>query len=460
MPSSSSAHHDSASARTSTLTQRLNAGEAPRASDTLLINEQSRLREAGGQRVIKFGFGQSPFPVFTPAVEALAAHAADKAYLPVQGLASAREAVAAFHREVDGVDWQAGEMLLAPGSKLLLFALMKALPADAEVLIPDPAWVSYAPQARMCQLATRRLTCSFESRWQVNAAALEAALADRAPTEKGVMRGEKTESDNRVRLLILNQPGNPTGLSLDHAEQAKLADVARRHDLLVLSDEIYGVLDHDGSHRAFARDYPEGTVTTTGLSKWCGAGGWRLGAMHVPASLGEALFSRLLGIASETWSSVASPIQEAACVAYQRTPALDAYITRQREILAEIGQWAAAELDDAVIRTHAPDGGFYLYPDFEAHREALAQRGITTGSELTEALLDECGVALLPGSAFGAPAERLTVRLAYVDFDGAALLTTSGSVIAHPGLEKVRDGIHAITAFVKTLASGSNRLDT
>ncbi|MDI4636002.1 MULTISPECIES: pyridoxal phosphate-dependent aminotransferase [Halomonadaceae] len=444
MPSPSSNHQvPPAPVSKSTLTQRLNAGEAPRASDTLLINEQTRLREAGGERIVKFGFGQSPFPVFTPAVEALAAHAADKAYLPVQGLAEAREAVAAFHREVDGVDWQAEEMLLAPGSKLLLFALMKALPADAEVLIPDPAWVSYAPQARMCHLATRRVTCSFESRWQINAASLEAALSDR------------DEPSNRVRLLILNQPGNPTGLSLDHAEQAKLADVARHHDLLVLSDEIYGVLDHDGSHRAFARDYPEGTVTTTGLSKWCGAGGWRFGAMHVPAALGEALFSRLLGIASETWSSVASPVQQAACVAYQRTPALEAYINRQRQILTEVGQWAAQELDAAGIRTHAPDGGFYLYPDFEAHRQALAQRGITTGSELTQALLEECGVALLPGAAFGAPAERLTARLAYVDFDGEALLATSGSVIADPGLEKVRDGIHALTVFVKSLEGGS-----
>jgi aspartate aminotransferase len=443
MPSHPSNHHAPASASKSTLTERLNAGEAPRASDTLLINEQTRLREAGGERIVKFGFGQSPFPVFAPAVEALADHAADKAYLPVQGLAAAREAVAAFHREVDGVDWQAEEMLLAPGSKLLLFALLKALPADTEVLIPDPAWVSYAPQARMCHLATRRVTCSFESRWQVNAASLEEALSGR------------NEPNNRVRLLILNQPGNPTGLSLDHAEQAKLADIARRHDLLVLSDEIYGVLDHDGSHRAFARDYPEGTVTTTGLSKWCGAGGWRFGAMHVPAALGKALFSRLLGIASETWSSVASPVQEAACVAYQRTPALEAYINRQREILTEIGQWAAHELDAAGIRTHAPDGGFYLYPDFEAHRQALARHGITTGSELTQALLEKCGVALLPGSAFGAPAERLTARLAYVDFDGEALLATSGSVIAHPGLEKVRDGIHALTAFVKSLEGGS-----
>ena len=92
MPSPSSNHQvPPAPASKSTLTQRLNAGEAPRASDTLLINEQTRLREAGGERIVKFGFGQSPFPVFTPAVEALAAHAADKAYLPVQGLAEAQQ---------------------------------------------------------------------------------------------------------------------------------------------------------------------------------------------------------------------------------------------------------------------------------------------------------------------------------------------------------------------------------
>lgn len=402
------------------------------ASDTLLINEQSRLLESRGEKVIKFGFGQSPFPVFGPAVEALAAHADQKAYLPVQGLPALREKVAAFHREIDDTPWLASRVLIGPGSKLLLFALIKALPA-AEILIPAPAWVSYAPQARLAGQTAVKLEASHETRWQVTPEQLDAHCR---------------EGGERTRLLILNAPGNPTGLSPDADTQRELAEVARRHGVIVLADEIYGPLNHAGAHRAFALDYPEGTVTTSGLSKWCGAGGWRLGVMHVPESLGGEIFARLLGIASETWSSVASPVQEAACVAYQMTPALNRYLECQRAWLGLIGQWCATRLQAAKVRTHLPDGGFYLFPDFEAYREALAHRGIHTSADLTARLLAETGVALLPGSAFGCDLAQLTVRLAYVDFDGETLLAQSPQdaeeAMNHPALKKVRDGIQAI----------------
>lgn len=410
---------------------RADASATP-ASDTLLINEQSRLRESKGERIVKFGFGQSPFPVYGPAVEALAEHAASKAYLPVQGLPALRERVAAFHRELDGTEWEAERVLIGPGSKLLLFALIKALPA-AEILIPAPAWVSYAPQARLAGQTAIKLAASFDTRWQITPAQLDAHCR---------------QGGKRTRLLILNAPGNPTGLSPDPALQAELAEVARRHGVVVLADEIYGPLDHDGSHRAFARDYPEGTVTTSGLSKWCGAGGWRLGVMHVPRALGDELLARLLGIASETWSSVASPVQEAACVAYRMTPALNAYLERQREWLAVVGHWCAARLDAAGVHTHRPDGGFYLFPDFEAFRDRLAERGITTSAELTARLLADTGVALLPGSAFGCDPSQLTARLAYVDFDGAELLVHQPqrfeAPMSLPALERVREGIQAI----------------
>lgn len=404
------------------------AGEATRASDTLLINEQSRLLEAGGKRVYKFGFGQSPFPVFAPAVDALARHAGDKAYLPVQGLAALRERVAAFHTETDRTPWEAERIVVGPGSKLLLFAVLKALP-EADILIPAPAWVSYAPQARMAGQRAVRLDASFVSRWQITPEQLE-AHCQAAP--------------ERLKVLIVNAPGNPTGLSPDEASQQRLAEVARRHGVLVLADEIYAMLHHRGAHRAFARDYPEATLTTSGLSKWCGAGGWRLGVMHVPAALGSELFARILGIASETWSSVTSPVQQAAMTAYTLTPQLDEYVQRQREILGELGQWGAARLNAAGIRTHAPDGGFYLFPDFEAHRERLAARDITTSAELTARLLDEAGVALLPGSAFGCGPEQLTVRLAYVDFDGEALLASQGAVLEHGALTVLTQGVEAI----------------
>ncbi|WP_110692740.1 pyridoxal phosphate-dependent aminotransferase [Salinicola halophyticus] len=402
------------------------------ASDTLLINEQSRWLESRGERVIKFGFGQSPFPVYGPAVEALAAHADHKAYLPVQGLPALRERVATFHSEMDGIAWNASRVLIGPGSKLLLFALIKALPA-AEILIPAPAWVSYAPQARLAGQTPIKLAADFDTRWQITPEQLEAHCL---------------EGGDSTRLLILNAPGNPTGLSPDAETQRALAEVARRHGVIVLADEIYGPLDHSGAHRAFARDYPEGTVTTSGLSKWCGAGGWRLGVMHAPEALGDEIFARLLGIASETWSSVTSPVQEAACVAYRVTPKLTEYLDRQRAWLSLIGHWCATQLQSADIRVHLPDGGFYLFPDFDAYRETLARRGITTSAELTARLLAETGVALLPGSAFGCDPAQLTARLAYVDFDGQALLPhppqRHEQPMALPALERVRLGIRSI----------------
>lgn len=410
--------------------------DATPASDTLLINEQSRLLESRGERVIKFGFGQSPFPVYGPAVEALARHADRKAYLPVQGLPALRDGVASFHSEIDGTPWQASRVLVGPGSKLLLFALIKALP-EAEILIPAPAWVSYAPQARLAGQTAVKLAASFDTRWQITPEQLETHC-----------RG----GGSRTRLLILNAPGNPTGLSPDVETQRALAEVARRHGVIVLADEIYGPLDHHGSHRAFARDYPEGTVTTSGLSKWCGAGGWRLGVMHVPEALGGELFARLLGIASETWSSVASPVQEAACVAYRMSPELANYLERQRAWLGLIGHWCAERLQAADVRTPLPDGGFYLFPDFDAYREALGRRGITTSAELTARLLEETGVALLPGSAFGCDPLQLTVRLAYVDFDGGALLEHCpqryDDPMGLPTLDKVRAGIQAIVEWL------------
>ncbi|MCD6009082.1 MULTISPECIES: pyridoxal phosphate-dependent aminotransferase [Halomonadaceae] len=407
--------------------------EATPSSDTLLINEQSRLLEASGQRIYKFGFGQSPFPVFAPAVSALAAHAAHKAYLPVQGLPALRERVAAFQSRVDETYWDAQRVLIGPGSKLLLFALIKALPT-ADILIPAPAWVSYAPQARMAGQRAVRLEASYDHRWQVTAETLERHCRERP---------------ERLKVLIHNAPGNPTGLAPDAETQQRLAAVARRYGVVVLADEIYGLLHHRGAYRAFARDYPEGTVTTGGLSKWCGAGGWRLGVAHLPAALGGELFQRLLGVASETWSSVASPIQQAAITAYTASPALDAYLQRQRTVLAEVGGWCAARLNAAGVRTHAPDGGFYVFPDFAAHRQRLAARGITSSGELTRRLLAEAGVALLPGSAFGCPPEQLTVRLAYVDFDGGELLASSGEVLGTPALRQTRAGIEAIVAWLE-----------
>ena len=394
-------------------------------SETLLINERSG-ELAATRRVFRFGFGQSPFPVPESASAALREHAGEKAYLPVQGLKPLREAVASFHREQDGVDWQPERVLVGPGSKLLIYTLMAAF-TRAEVLLVSPSWVSYEPQAALAGHRVHRLQTSAESQWRLSAEQLETFCAGREQPEIPL-------------ILVLNYPGNPSGTTYSEPQLQALAQVMRRYGVIVVSDEIYGMLHHRGEHRSLAGYYPEGTLVTGGLSKWCGAGGWRLGVMHVPEALAENLLPRLIGVASETWSCVSAPVQYAAIRAYEYGPEIQAYVAREREVLARIGTRAAAMLNAAEVATAAPEGGFYLFPDFGRWREALARRGILNSAQLCAALLEEAGVALLPGSAFGMPEEALVARLSYVNFDGAAALQTDADpeLIARPVLEGIR----------------------
>ncbi|MET4161893.1 aspartate aminotransferase [Marinobacterium sp. MBR-111] len=401
-------------------------------SETLLINERSGALEAS-RKVFRFGFGQSPFPVPAEVSTRLSEHAAEKSYLPVQGLKPLREAVATFHREQDGVDWQAERVLIGPGSKLLIYAVMAAF-TRAEVLLISPSWVSYEPQAHLAGHAVHRLQTTAESHWRLSAEQLEKFCAAREQPELPL-------------ILVLNYPGNPSGTTYGEAELQALAGVMRRYNILVISDEIYGMLNHTGQHRSLARYYPEGTLVTGGLSKWCGAGGWRLGVMHVPEALAGNLLPRLLGVASETWSCVSSPVQYAAIEAYTFGPDVQAYVAREREVLSLIGNAAAARLNEAGVATASPEGGFYLFPDFAAWRDQLARRGIHGSDQLCTALLEEAGVALLPGTAFGMPAQELVARLSYVNFDGDLALQPDADLeqVAQPVLEGIGAINHWLT---------------
>ena len=225
----------------------------------------------------------------------------------------------------------------------------------------------------------------------------------------------------RPRLLILNYPSNPTGRTFNADELARLAEVAQRNGVLLLSDEIYGELHHRGEHVSIARFYPEGTIVSSGLSKWCGAGGWRLGTFLIPPRM-RWLLDAMAAAASETYTSTSAPIQYAAVRAFEGGPEIDRYLLDSRRILSALGNWIAAQLSGAGVHCPAPHGGFYLFPDFSPLAERLAARGIRDSPTLCRRLLDDIGVAILPGSEFGRPTSELTARLAYVNFDGSAAL--------------------------------------
>ena len=237
-----------------------------KASATVAINERCNQLIAEGREVYKLGLGQSPFPVAEPVIEALRQHAGEKDYLPVRGLRALRDAVAGYHQRRDGIVRTGEDVLIGPGSKELMFLLQLVYYGD--LVIPTPAWVSYAPQARIIGRRVEFIGTRRDDGWRLSPEGLEAIC--------------QTDHE-RPRIVVINYPSNPTGGTYKTDDLRALGRVAAKYRVVLLSDEIYGELHHKGQHVSIARFYPEGTIISSGLSKWCGAGGWRLGTFVFPA---------------------------------------------------------------------------------------------------------------------------------------------------------------------------------
>ncbi|MEW8101106.1 MAG: aminotransferase class I/II-fold pyridoxal phosphate-dependent enzyme [Candidatus Thiodiazotropha endolucinida] len=373
-------------------------------SATLAINERSRQLMASGRDVYRLGLGQSPFPVPVHVRESLVRNAHQKDYLPVKGLPALREAIVNWVKRTEGLDYAVDNIVVGPGTKELMFLVQLVYYGD--LVIPSPSWVSYAPQARIIGRQIHWLRTRPETGLGVEPEILEELCR---------------QDPDRPRLLILNSPSNPTGLCYTEERLKALADVLRKYRVLALSDEIYSGTHFNGSHRSLARYYPEGTIISNGLSKWCGAGGWRLGFFVFPDSL-SWLADAVAAVASETFTSTSAPIQYAAITAMEDYPEMAVYLNQCRAILAALSDYACRTLSDTGAAVHPSSGGFYLFPRFDAYRQQLAYRGINDSLSFCDRLLQERGVALLPGACFGRRSKELSTRIAVVDFNGSHAL--------------------------------------
>ena len=410
-------------------------------SETLLINEaQDNLKKNSDKQIFRFGFGQSPFSPPVSAIESLKGYAAEHDYLPVSGLADCRKAVAKAHASYRD-DIIADDVVIAPGSKMIIYSVM-ACYQNATVILPQPSWVSYAPQASLLNHDIVQIPTDFESEWKVNPDVFDLVC--------------KKIFNNSQKILVLNYPGNPTGMTYSNEELIAIADVARKNNVLIISDEIYGWLNHINNHNSIAKFYPEGTFITTGLSKWCGAGGWRFGAGIFPNNASKDFKVTYNGIASETYSTTAAPVQYAATDIYNRMDNLQPFIFAQQKILKGLSESIVAKLQNADVRLHQPDGGFYIFPDFSNFKGIFNAKGISTAEEFCVELLNKNGVASLPASAFGFQAENFYTRMCYVDFDGAAAIDAfnNGEELNNSFYDKytpaVINGIESLCQFLKS----------
>lgn len=381
-------------------------------SATFEINEKCKVLRAQGREVYSLGLGQSPFIPPKEIIASLQKHAHLNRYAPSKGLPELREAVSGFYKRNYDLNVQPDQVSIGTGAKELLFLLQ--LVTNTPLILPSPCWSSYAPQAvangkNLDNSMLQVLHTQSEDRWNLTPEFLKLFLDF-----------ESVKRNTSHRMLMLNYPSNPTGQTYSTNDLQRLAEVCREEDIIVISDEIYSLLTYEQNHDSIARYYPEGTIICSGLSKWCSAGGWRIGTFIFPEELKDVQ-KALTNIISEDSSSAATPIQWAAVDAFNEQFD-DKYIGYCRDILGLVGQACAGILKEVEIITKYPQGGFYIFIDFENYRDQLENKGITTGKELCDRILDDTGVAILPGIEFMRKEDELSARIAFIDFDGKSVL--------------------------------------
>ncbi len=358
-------------------------------SSTLKINEVCKQLEKKGEKIFKFGFGQSPFQVPASIVSELRNNAHQNKYLPMQGLYELRKSVAKYTSIKKNYSYSLDNVIIGPGSKELMFLLHVIF--DGEIILPAPSWVSYTPQAIIGRNKIQILQTKREDNW----------FPTGSEIEKIILKDKK-----KNYLLFLNSPNNPSGQICENLEE--ISEVTKKYNLIILSDEIYSELSFKDNYKSISSFCPEKTIISTGLSKWCGAGGWRLGYFIVPESL-KIIKETLNVLASETFSAVSAPIQYAAIQAYEGDH--KNYIKSSREILKFVGNYVYENLSSNKVLINKPQGGFYIMPEF-------INAKFESSSKMCNKILNETGVALLPGSDFGFNKERMLARLSFTDFNG------------------------------------------
>jgi aspartate/methionine/tyrosine aminotransferase len=348
---------------------------------------KARRLEAEGKKIVHLEIGEPDFATPDNIVEAgiSAMQNGYTHYTPASGIFEAREAVANFVSRTLKTSVDPSEVVLVPGSKnVLLFTLLACIEPGDEVILPDPGYPAYASQVNFIGAVPKTVTLREESGFRMDLDELASLVTA------------------KTRMLIVNTPQNPTGGILTEEDVKFVCDLAHKHDLLLVSDEIYSQLVY-GFHHVSPLSHPgmrERTVLMDGLSKSYAMTGWRLGYAVAPRELAAKLDKLMINT-----SSCAAAFTQIAAIEALSSPESEHAVARMVKVFEHRRNLVVDGMNAIPgIRCARPQGSFYVFPNIEG-----------TGfdeHELSDRLLAEAGVAVLPGTAFG-HAGRGFIRLAY-----------------------------------------------
>ncbi len=385
-------------------------------SPTLSIAATAKAMVAQGIDIIDFASGEPDWD--TPESVKAAAEAAIRSgftkYTASAGIEELKRAIAEKLAVEQGLRYDTSQILVSCGAKHSLYNLAEALlEAGDEVIIPAPFWVSYRDQVLLNDATPVLLHTSEADGYAVSHTGLEACVTP------------------RTKAMIVNSPGNPTGATYDRATLEGIADVALRHDLVIISDEIYEKILYDGArHWSIATlgpDVAARTVVVNGVSKAYAMTGWRIGYAAGP----KDLITAMANIQSQSTSNPSSISQKAAVAALQGggafTQRMVVEFDRRRRLMVERLNKMPG------VSCRMPSGAFYAFPNIAGVFTRRHQRGpITSAAELAAYLLTEARVAVVPGEPFGSSSH---LRLSYA---------TGIEVIAR-GLDRMEAALRQLT---------------
>ncbi|MDR2934332.1 MAG: pyridoxal phosphate-dependent aminotransferase [Candidatus Adiutrix sp.] len=363
-------------------------------SPTLSLDAKTKALKTSGADIVNFGIGEPDFDTPGHIREAAIKAIRDgfTRYTPADGLLELKEAVARKFKLDNGLDYKPGQIVISNGGKHTLYNIFLALfqPGD-EVIVPVPAWVSYPPMISLCGAKPVLAPTLAENGYTLTAEELDRFITP------------------RTRGLILNSPSNPTGMAYGPERLAELADLALKHDLWVVSDDIYEKIIFDGfkfhNLPMLRPELAERTVIAHGLSKTYAMTGWRVGFLAGPEKVAQGVAK----IQSQTTSNPCSISQKAAVAALDgpqdEVEDMRVSFARRRDLVLRL------LADIPGLSCPRPQGAFYVLPDVTAYLgKKRGGRILADNDALADYLLEEAGTALVPGSCFG---DGKTLRICY-----------------------------------------------
>lgn len=356
-------------------------------SSTLAVDSLAKKLKAEGKPVVSFGTGEPDFD--TPAhIKAAAIKAIEEGktkYTPAAGLPALRQAIADRLLADTGVAYESGQIVVASGAKHSIFvALMCLLNPGDEVIVPAPYWVTYTESVAMAGGVPVVVNCEEKAGFKMTAAQLEAAITP------------------KTKLLILNNPSNPTGMFYNKEELEALCAVCVKHDLYILSDEIYFSLLYDGrvftSVAALSEEIKERTIIVNGVSKSYAMTGWRIGYTASNKTLAKLMTNYLSHSTSapstiSQWAAIEALTGDQSSIRAMH----DEFERRRNYIVERMNQIEG-------VSCIKPEGAFYVMMNVEKLLgRTIGGKLIQSGDDFAVAFLEQQNVAVVPCSGFGAP---------------------------------------------------------